>query len=84
MNRAAVWCVLLVLVALHHDFWFWDDPSLVGGWLPVGLVWHLALSVAAVAFWAFAVKAVWPRDLEAVAADASAATAPGSESEVAE
>ena len=84
MNRAAVWCVLLVLVALHHDFWFWDDPSLVGGWLPVGLVWHLALSVAAVASWAFAVKAVWPRDLETVAADASAVTAPGSESEVAE
>jgi hypothetical protein len=83
MNRAAVWCVLLVLVALHHDFWFWDDPSLVGGWLPVGLVWHLALSAAAVAFWAFAAKAVWPRDLEAATTNA-ATTAPGSESEVAE
>ena len=73
MNRAAVWCVLLVLVALHHDFWFWDDPSLVGDWVPIGLVWHLGLSIAAVLFWAFVVKTVWPRNLEATAgADAGA------------
>lgn len=84
MKRAAVWCVLLVLVALHHDFWFWDDPSLVGGWLPIGLAWHLALSVAAVAFWAFAVKVAWPRDLESAAVGVSASTEAGSESEAAE
>jgi len=83
MNRAAVWCVLLVLVALHHDFWFWDDPSLVAGWLPIGLVWHLGLSIAAVAFWAFVVKAAWPRSLETTAAAGTAATADG-ESEVAQ
>jgi hypothetical protein len=83
MNRAAVWCVLLVLVALHHDFWFWDDPSLVAGWLPIGLVWHLGLSLAAVAFWALTVKFAWPRDLEVAVTDAPAASATGSESEVA-
>lgn len=70
MNRPAVWCLLLVLVSLHHDFWFWNDPSLIAGWLPVGLAWHLGLSIAAVLFWAIVVKVAWPRDLESTASAA--------------
>ncbi|MBI1310700.1 hypothetical protein GC176_05280 [bacterium] len=72
MNRSAVWCLLLVLVALHHDFWFWNDPSLVAGWLPVGLAWHIGLSMAAVLFWALAVKFAWPDNLDAGASSTEA------------
>ncbi|MHC4875750.1 MAG: DUF3311 domain-containing protein [Planctomycetota bacterium] len=72
MNRLGIWCLLLVLVALHHDFWFWDDPSLLGGWMPVGLAWHIGLSVVAVLFWATVVRVAWPRDLESAPATAEA------------
>lgn len=62
MNRTGLWILLLVLVALHHDFWFWNNPDLVGGWLPIGLAWHLGLSVAAVVFWSIVVLVAWPHD----------------------
>ena len=69
--RIAIWVLLAVLVALHHDFWLWDDPSLVGGWMPVGLLYHLLLSLVAVVFWAAAVSFAWPRfaDRKSVTAD---------------
>jgi len=65
--KSLVWPLLVLLIVLHHDFWFWNDSTLVFGWCPVGLVYHMALTVVAAAFWAFAVKAGWP---ERVVADA--------------
>ena len=62
--RIAIWVVLAALVALHHDFWFWDDATLVGGWMPIGLLYHLLLSLVAVAFWAVAVRFAWPGFLD--------------------
>jgi hypothetical protein len=58
--RTALWLVLIALVLLHHDFWFWDDPTLVAGWLPIGLLYHIVLSLVASAFWFCAVKCAWP------------------------
>ena len=58
--RSLVWPLLALLVILHHDFWFWDDPSLVFDWIPVGLLYHVVLSIAAAGFWLFAVKSAWP------------------------
>ena len=36
----------ILLVVLHQDFWFWDDATLVFGFLPVGLAYHAGFSVA--------------------------------------
>jgi hypothetical protein len=62
--RIAIWVVLAVLVALHHDYWFWNDSTLVWDWMPVGLLYHIGLSLVAVAFWAVAVRFAWPQFLD--------------------
>ncbi len=54
----------VVLGILHQDFWWWEDTSLVFGFLPVGLAYHAGFSVAAALLWAAAVKFAWPRRLE--------------------
>ena len=38
---------VLVMAILHQDVWFWDDRSLVFGFLPIGLAYHVAFSIAA-------------------------------------
>ena len=58
--KSIVWPLLCLLVILHHDFWFWDDPTLVAGWFPIGLLYHVGLSLVAAGFWLFAVKCAWP------------------------
>jgi hypothetical protein len=62
--RKAVWGLVLLLAVLHYDFWYWDDPALVSGILPVGLFYHAAFSIAATCVWALVVKLAWPSHLE--------------------
>ena len=57
--------VLVILLAIfHHDFWLWDDPSLVADFLPIGLAYHAGFSVVASLVWAVVVYLVWPTDDE--------------------
>lgn len=68
----------VVLAALHHDFWLWDDRRLVLGFLPSGLVYHLVYSLVAATFWGVAMRLAWPRTvMDAPGADADAAAAAG-------
>lgn len=60
-----IWTVFVVLFILHHDFWNWDNRELVFGWLPVGLGWHAAFSLAAGLLWAAATRWAWPAHIEA-------------------
>lgn len=67
-NPAVKWLlVLLVLgmVVLHQDFWQWTDKRLVFGFLPVGLAYHAAYSIAAAILMALVVHFAWPHRLEA-------------------
>ena len=74
--RKIVWPLLALLVILHHDFWFWNDPTLVAGWFPIGLLYHVGLSLVAAGFWLFVVKCAWPAELpESSAADGAGETA---------
>ena len=55
-----------VLYVLHQDVWFWRTPRpLVFGFLPIGLAYHAAFSVAASLVLALVVKLAWPAHLEA-------------------
>lgn len=48
---AVLWIALVV--ALHHDVWLWNDRTLLGGVLPVGLAYHLAYTaLASATLWA--------------------------------
>jgi hypothetical protein len=50
---------------MHHDFWWWDDRTLVLGFLPIGLAYHASFSVAASLLWLLALRWAWPAHLEA-------------------
>jgi hypothetical protein len=60
-----VWLLVLLLVVLHHDVWNWHDTALIGGLLPVGLGYHMALTLAAAVTWYLATRFCWPADLPA-------------------
>ena len=54
-----------VLYVLHQDFWFWDDARpLVFGFLPIGLFYHAAFTVASAAVLWLVVQLAWPAHLE--------------------
>ena len=58
--------LVLLLVVLHQDFWWWGDKTLVLGFVPIGLAWHVGISLAAAFVWGLAVKFCWPSELENV------------------
>lgn len=67
-NRSLVWLLVLALFVLHQDFWWWDNKTLVLGFMPIGLLYHALFSVAAALVWALANKVAWPTEVEAWAA----------------
>jgi hypothetical protein len=72
MKRLA-WGLVIALAILHQDFWLWDDRRLVFGWLPIGLGYHVLLSLAAGVAWALVCRFAWPEHIEAWAACAAPA-----------
>ena len=62
--RYFVWFLVVLLFVLHQDFWYWDDRTLVFGFLPIGLAYHILFSIAAAVVWALAVKYTWPETVE--------------------
>jgi hypothetical protein len=66
MMRISLLTLLTVAVyVLHQDFWNWDKAEpLLFGFVPIGLAYHAAYSLAAAALmWVF-VKFAWPAHLE--------------------
>jgi hypothetical protein len=60
--------VVAVLYALHQDFWFWREARpLVFGFLPIGLFYHAAYTIAVSLVLAWLVRRHWPAHLDAVA-----------------
>lgn len=62
MNRFVLWLVFVLVIA-HHDFWFWNSPDRYLG-MPVGLVYHMGLSIITAAVWAFVCIVAWPAELD--------------------
>ncbi len=58
-QRIAI-ALIVILTALHHDFWLWDDPTLVANVVPAGLAYHACFSVIASIVWAVVLHLVWP------------------------
>jgi hypothetical protein len=53
------------LYALHQDFWFWRVARpLVFGFLPIGLFYHAAYTLAIALLMAVLVRTHWPAHLE--------------------
>jgi hypothetical protein len=63
MKKPIVYLAAIVLYILHHDWWNWDNRSLVLG-LPVGLAYHVCFCVAASVLMFCLVRFAWPAHLE--------------------
>ena len=62
-SRGIIVAVLAVaLIVLHQDYWLWNDGNLVWGIFPMGLFWHICISIAATLTWFLATRIVWPFD----------------------
>lgn len=62
------WLLVLAVVALyvlHQDIWFWRTARpLVFGFVPIGLAYHAAFSVACAVVLGLLVTYAWPSHLE--------------------
>lgn len=63
MNKYWVWGLILGLALLHQDFWFWTNDNMIFGFLPMGLFYHICLSIGAMVCWFLATKFAWPGEL---------------------
>lgn len=59
--RLLIGILVIVLLVAHQDYWNWDDASLMFGFLPIGLFYHLGISLAAAVVWVLAVTWAWPQ-----------------------
>lgn len=65
VNRWLLALVVSLLYVLHQDFWFWREARpLVFGFLPVGLAYHGAFTLAASLLMVVLVRVAWPSHLE--------------------
>lgn len=62
--KYVVWGLVVLLIVLHQDVWFWEDDTLVVGFMPITLLYHAGISVAAGVTWFLATKFAWPDALE--------------------
>jgi len=66
-GRSLVWLLFIAMFLAHQDFWWWDDSSLVLGFLPVGLAYHALFSIGCALLGWLAISKAWPSELEAFA-----------------
>ncbi|MEW4529886.1 MAG: DUF3311 domain-containing protein [Maioricimonas sp. JB045] len=62
--RYVVWGIIVLLIIAHQDIWYWDDPTLVFGFMPIGLLYHATISVLAASTWFLATIFAWPQGIE--------------------
>lgn len=64
MKKWLLASALTVVALLHQDFWFWKAKTLLFGFLPVGLAYHMGYSLlASLTLWLL-VRYAWPKHLE--------------------
>ena len=63
-KRKVVWGLVVVLGVAHYDFWYWDDATLVFGFMPIGLFYQALISVLAGVCWFLVIKHAWPAHVE--------------------
>lgn len=58
--KYVIWGMIVALLILHQDNWMWDNKTLVFGFMPIGLLYHAGISMAAAFTWFLATKFAWP------------------------
>ena len=77
MKKFLLFLLVALVYAAHQDIWNWHkaDP-MIFGFLPVGLAYHAAYSIAAAVMMAVLVKFAWPKGLDESAPPAPEPPAP--------
>ena len=68
--KVFIWFLVIVLIVLHQDYWQWENGTLVFGFLPYSLAYHVGISLAASVVWILATKFCWPAGLTEIASEA--------------
>jgi hypothetical protein len=64
-QRGLLAILVLTLYVLHQDWWFWRSATpLVFGFIPIGLFYHAAYTLAVAALMWLLVRLAWPSHLE--------------------
>lgn len=64
MKKGLIAAGVIAVAALHQDFWGWTDKTLVFGFVPVGMAYHLGYTLLAALTMSALVKVAWPSHLE--------------------
>ena len=62
--KKVVYGLVDLLAIIHQDFWWWNNKTLVFGFMPLGLFYHALFSCMAAGVWAMAIKWAWPSEIE--------------------
>ena len=62
--KRLIWTLVALLVVLHQDYWQWNNTTLVFGFLPRTLAYHMCISLAAAGVWLLAARTCWPDQLD--------------------
>jgi hypothetical protein len=62
--RVLIFLMAVVLLVLHQDFWLWGNDSLFLGFMPAGLAYHSAYSIACAILGAIAIRFAWAEEDE--------------------
>jgi hypothetical protein len=64
MKKFLIFLLIAAVYIVHQDNWNWNNASLLFGFLPVGLVYHIGYSLLATGMMVILVKEAWPEHLE--------------------
>ena len=53
--KNVVYALIVIMAIIHQDFWWWDNKTLVFGFMPLGLFYHALFSCRAAGVWAMAI-----------------------------
>lgn len=62
--KMIIWALVAILIIIHQDFWYWNDDTLVFGFMPIGLFYHVCISIAAGIVWSLACVFAWPEGID--------------------
>ena len=51
--KNVVYALIVLMAIIHQDFWWWDNKTLVFGFMPLGLFYHALFSCMAAGVWAY-------------------------------
>jgi hypothetical protein len=65
MKKLLLFLFILIIYVAHQDTWNWTKSApMVFGFLPPGLAYHAAYSIASAVMMAVLVAVAWPKHLE--------------------